>query len=57
MVTLARLSDWRWEKATTQPIENIGGGGGIRTHGGLHHAGFQDPEDTKSEVDTSPDKD
>ena len=34
-----------------------GGGGGIRTHGGFHHAGFQDLEDTKSEGDVSPDKD
>ncbi len=41
-VTLGRLSDWDWEKRSSQPIEKYGGGGGIRTHGGLHHAGFQD---------------
>ena len=42
MVTVGKLTDWDWEKTTTQPIEKYGGGGGIRTHGGLHHAGFQD---------------
>ena len=40
MVTVGKLTDW--EKTTTQPLEKYGGGGGIRTHGGLHHAGFQD---------------
>ena len=42
MVTVGRLTDWDWEKTTTQPVEIYGGGGGIRTHGGLHHSGFQD---------------
>ena len=42
MVTVGKLTDWDWEKGTTQPVEIYGGGGGIRTHGGLHHAGFQD---------------
>jgi integrase len=41
-VTPDRLSDWCWEEEATQPVEKYGGGGGIRTHGGLHHAGFQD---------------
>ena len=26
----------------SQAVEKYGGGGGIRTHGGLHHSGFQD---------------
>ncbi len=42
MVTLDRLSGLNWEKTTTQPVDIYGGGGGIRTHGGFHHAGFQD---------------
>ncbi len=42
IVTVDRLSDWSWEKETPQPLEKIGGGGGIRTHGRLHDAGFQD---------------
>ena len=41
-VTVDRLSEWNWEEEVTQPLEKYGGGGGIRTHGGLHHAGFQD---------------
>ena len=42
MVTLRGLSDWEWEDGAVQPIEKSGGGGGIRTHGGSHHSGFQD---------------
>ena len=29
-------------KLATAASAKAGGGGGIRTHGGLHHAGFQD---------------
>ncbi len=36
---------------------SIGGGGGIRTHGGLHHAGFQDLNQLNLPFDqTSPQK-
>ena len=33
-----------------------GGGGGIRTHGGLHHAGFQDLKVQESDEEESSDK-
>jgi hypothetical protein len=41
-VTVGKSAEWSWEEGATQLIEIYGGGGGIRTHGGLHHAGFQD---------------
>ncbi len=35
MGTVGRLTDWDWEKTTTQPIELYSGGGGIRSRAGL----------------------
>ncbi len=41
-VTVDSLSGWNWVEEAMQPVDKYGGGGGIRTHGGFHHAGFQD---------------
>jgi integrase len=41
-VTQPQLTDWVWGKEASQPIENIGGEGGIRTHGPFQDNGFRD---------------
>jgi len=41
-VTQLQLTDWVWGKEASQPIEKIGGEGGIRTHGPFRDNGFRD---------------
>ncbi len=41
-VTPSDLGGEKVNPDASQVVDSIGGGGGIRTHGGLHHAGFQD---------------
>ncbi len=41
-VTPSDLGGEKVNPDASEALEIIGGGGGIRTHGGLHHAGFQD---------------
>ena len=41
-VTPSDLVEENANQDTSQVVDSMGGGGGIRTHGGLHHAGFQD---------------
>jgi len=41
-VTVEQYSDLVWKEKPAQPIENIGGEGGIRTHGPLQVNGFRD---------------
>jgi len=42
MVTVERLSDWSWEKATTQLVETYGEKGDTPTQLPLQGAGFTD---------------